>query len=55
MPFNNEVKNRVLLWSDWHCRLCKKACGANIEVHHLVPEHDNGGDAIDNAIPLCFD
>ncbi len=55
MPFNNEVKNRVLLWSDRHCCLCKKACGANIEVHHIVPEQDNGSNDIDNAIPLCFD
>lgn len=55
MPFSDDVRNKVLLWSDRHCCLCKKACGINIEVHHLVPEEQDGGDDIDNAIPLCFD
>lgn len=35
--------------------LCKKPCGVNIEVHHLVPENQGGTDDLDNAIPLCFD
>lgn len=55
MAFSDDVRNKVLLWSDRHCCLCKKACGINIEVHHLVPEEQEGGDDIDNAIPLCFD
>jgi len=55
VPFSDDVRNKVLLWSDRHCCLCKKACGINIEVHHLVPEEQDGGDDIDNAIPLCFD
>jgi len=45
----------VLLWCDRHCCLCKKACGVNIEVHHLVPKGKDGGDEIENAMPLCFD
>ena len=55
MAFSDDVRNKVLLWSDRHCCLCKKACGINIEVHHLVPEEQDGGDDIDNAIPLCFE
>jgi len=55
MPFDNDVRMKALLWADRHCCLCKKPCGANIEVHHLVPESDGGGSDIDNAIPLCFD
>lgn len=55
MPFGDEVRNTVLLWADRHCCLCKKTCGINIVVHHLVPEAQNGGDDIDNAIPLCFE
>ena len=55
MPFDQKVRTKALLWSDRHCCLCKKACGINIEVHHLVPESKDGRNEIDNAIPLCFD
>jgi hypothetical protein len=55
MPFDQKVRTKAFLWSDRHCCLCKKACGVNIEVHHLVQESEGGGDDIDNAIPLCFD
>jgi hypothetical protein len=55
MPFDDATKRKVLLWCDRHCCLCKKACGTNIEVHHIVPEAEGGDSTIDNAIPLCFD
>jgi hypothetical protein len=55
MPFDENTRTRVLLWCDRHCCLCKKACGVNIEVHHLIPESDGGSSDIDNAMPLCFD
>lgn len=51
MGFSEGDKIKVLLWCDRHCCLCKKSCGVNIEVHHLIP----GDDDIDNGIPLCFD
>jgi hypothetical protein len=55
VPFDHTLRTKVLLWCDRHCCLCKKACGANIEVHHLVPEGEGGTGDIDNAIPLCFE
>ena len=55
MPFSDDVKTRALLWCDRHCCLCKKACGPNIAVHHIVQESNGGLNDIDNAIPLCFD
>jgi len=55
MPFDDDIKRKVLLWCDRHCCLCKKACGTNIEVHHIVPEPNGGDSTIDNSIPLCFD
>lgn len=55
MPFDQATRNRTLLWCDRHCCLCKKACGVNIVVHHIIPESENGTDDIDNAIPLCFE
>lgn len=51
MPFDQATRTKVLLWCDRRCCLCKKACGVNIEVHHLEP----GNDDIDNAMPLCFE
>jgi len=55
MPFDQTIRTKVLLWSDRHCCLCKKACGTNIEVHHIIPEGKGGKSDLDNAIPLCFD
>ena len=55
MAFDERTRTRALLWADRHCCLCKRACGVNIEVHHLTPINDGGSDEIDNAIPLCFD
>lgn len=50
--FPPSLRDKLLLWCDRHCCLCKKACDVFIEVHHIDP---NGGDDEDNAIPLCFD
>ncbi|MCH7886137.1 MAG: HNH endonuclease [Planctomycetes bacterium] len=55
MSFSEEDRTNALLWCDRHCCQCKKQCGVNIEVHHIVPEVDGGDDDIENAIPLCFD
>jgi hypothetical protein len=55
MPFDEKVRKKVLLWCDRHCCLCRKPCGINIEVHHLIPEDQGGKSEIDNAIPLCFE
>jgi len=52
MPFPASVRDKLLLWCDRHCCLCKKACDVFIEVHHIDPA---GGDNEENAIPLCFD
>jgi len=52
MPFSPDLRDKLLLWCDRHCCLCKKACDVFIEVHHIDP---NGGDDEDNAIPLCFE
>lgn len=55
MAFSQEIRTKTLLWCDRHCCLCKKACGVNIEIHHIMPQSKGGSDEIDNAIPLCFD
>jgi hypothetical protein len=55
VPFTAQVREKLLLWSDRHCCLCKKACGAFITVHHIKPEASGGRSTEDNAIPLCFE
>jgi hypothetical protein len=55
MPFAPELREKLLLWCDRRCCLCKKRCDVFIEVHHIVPEGSGGGDDEDNAIPLCFE
>ena len=53
--FPEETRIKALLWCDRHCCLCKKACGVNIEVDHLVPVSKGGSNDLDNAMPLCYD
>jgi hypothetical protein len=55
MPFDDKLRTKVLLWADRHCCYCKKPCGVNIEVHHIVPESSEGSNEVENALPLCFD
>ena len=55
MPFSPSVRRMVLLWCDRHCCLCKRACGLDMEVDHLVPSATGGSDDADNALPLCFE
>jgi hypothetical protein len=50
--FSEDIKRKVLLWSDRHCCVCGKAYGIDIEVAHIEPE---GKAAIDNAIPSCYE
>jgi hypothetical protein len=50
--FSPSDKRKVLLWSDRHCCLCGKACGIDIEIHHI---EDVANNDIDNALPICYD
>ena len=52
LEFKPEDKMKMLLWSDRHCCLCKKACGIDIEIAHVDPK---AGNDLDNGIPLCYD
>ena len=53
--FSESDKIKCLLWCDRHSCLCGKACGSNIEVHHITPKEQGGTGDIDDAIPFCFD
>lgn len=55
MAFSPELREKLLLWCDRHCCLCKRVCDVFIEVHHIVPVGAGGADDEENAMPLCFD
>lgn len=55
MSFNrNEVAN-LLVKCNRRCCVCHKFCGVKIEIHHIKPESEGGGDNIENAVSLCFE
>jgi hypothetical protein len=55
MAFSPKTVEDLLLKANRHCCLCRQFKGKNLEVHHIVPQAEGGGDDPDNAIVLCFD
>lgn len=55
MPFSPDVKQRMFLWCERHCCLCKKQCGLKIEAAHILDEAESHDNTEENGIPLCFD
>lgn len=54
--FKEEDKIKCLLWCDRRCCLCRRNCGPDIEVAHISRKlRGEKLNAIDNAIPLCYD
>jgi 5-methylcytosine-specific restriction endonuclease McrA len=45
------VRTRVLERDGWRCQECGSKEG--LEVHHMKPRSQLGGDVIDNLITLC--
>ena len=37
------------------CCICHRYCGVKMEVDHINQRADSGNDAIENAIPVCFE
>ncbi len=52
MPFSAGTKQRVRKRAWFACCLCKRI-SMSLEVHHIVPETDNGPNSEANAAPLC--
>ena len=50
MAFNEKVKSIVKKKSHLQCCLCKDI---GIEIHHIIPQSENGPDTENNAAPLC--
>lgn len=50
MPFSEKIKFEVKRLSHQTCCVCKNI---GIEIHHIIPQSENGPDDLDNAAPLC--
>ena len=55
MGFNRSEASELLVACHRRCCICHRYCGIKIELHHIEPRGDGGVDAIDNAIPVCFE
>jgi hypothetical protein len=50
MAFSDSLKLIVKKKAHFKCCLCQSL---NIEIHHIIPQEENGEDTEDNAAPLC--
>lgn len=50
MAFSEKIKTIVKRKSHFQCCLCKEI---GVEIHHVIPQYENGSDTEDNAAPLC--
>lgn len=50
MAFKESLKKEVRMKSDGKCVICHKPF---VEIHHIIPQAENGPDTIDNAVALC--
>lgn len=55
MPFNRTEASELLVACHRRCCVCHRFCGVKIELDHICPRSDDGEDAIENAIPVCFE
>jgi ribosomal protein L23 len=50
MAFNEEIKLKVKRHAHFKCCMCQRPY---VEVHHIIPQSDEGEDTEENAAPLC--
>jgi hypothetical protein len=50
MAFTEALKSKVRKKAHLSCCLCK---AIGVEVHHIIPQEEDGNDTEDNAVPLC--
>ena len=50
MAFSEALKLNIKKKAHFACCMCK---ALGVEIHHIVPESENGPDTEDNAAPLC--
>jgi len=50
MAFSESLKKEVRRKSDGRCIICHRPF---VDIHHIIPQNENGSDTIDNAVALC--
>lgn len=50
MAFSEDIKKEVRRKSMFRCCRCQEI---GVDIHHILPQKDNGPDTIENAAPLC--
>lgn len=50
MAFSEQTKYEAKRRAAFRCCVCHKPF---VEIHHLIPSSEGGGDSLDNAAPLC--
>ena len=50
MAFSEQVRDRVRKRAHYRCCICE---AWDVEVHHIIPQEEDGLDTEDNAAPLC--
>lgn len=50
MAFSEQLKLGIRRRSHFKCCVCR---ALGIEIHHIIPQENNGADTEDNAAPLC--
>ena len=50
MAFSESLKVKIRQRSNMRCCICNTI---GVEIHHIVPQFENGEDTEDNAAPLC--
>lgn len=55
MAFPKDRVNELLAAVHRRCCICHRFCGVKVEVDHIEPRGEGGGDDIENALPVCFE
>jgi hypothetical protein len=55
MAFPRNDVDKLLVAVHRRCCICHRFCGVKMETDHIIPGGEDGVDAIENAIPVCFE
>ncbi len=55
MAFPDKEAQQLLARCHRRCCICHRFCGFKMELDHIIPKSEEGPDAIDNAIAVCFE
>jgi HNH endonuclease len=54
MPVPDQLADEILVKCARHCCICRRYRPLHLQVHHIKPREDGGGDEPDNLIAVCL-